>query len=611
MNLNGSMRDLRDIFLSIPSRRLVVVGPAGQGKSVLCLHLARELLDIRHSGDAVPVLLTLSTWNPATTSLNDWLIERLPLDISPALGVHDEAGRLVARSMVEKGFIIPILDGLDELPRELHARAIQRINDAGSGPLFLSCREEAFITAVDTAHQVVNAAAVVRLEPLALDEVSKWLDRTTSERFSRRKFEPLIQAAADGSHAALGQVLGSALMVTLTRAVYGDTAADPRALLAQADMSSSEIEKHLLGRLIPTMFRDLPTHQSVGWRGGLTARRAEEYLARLSVLLSTKGEDRIEWWRLHQTLPKVRTWLLVGVCVGGISLLSYWGGKLLQGQEFSWDSAVLNCLIFVLALILFANARPTSMQLSARPSFRVFVSTLRRPVVRGALIGGVLFAPAIELAMAESLQDQMKNPLVWLGIVLVVGVLLGAGLGLVVGAPLALCEAFAEPTGIQRVVAPRANVRSDRNWALVRGAVFGCVLGTARDPGVVAILDGVIKFLATAGPYVLDIPPVKAPAATIPRVTPDAASYALPAMVGFVLACTAWGKFSFARIYLAITGQAPWRLLSFLDEARDRGILRQSGTAYMFRHERLQEYLSSTAQNGTTPAHTVALEPNR
>ncbi|MGW0332294.1 hypothetical protein ACWD0J_10560 [Streptomyces sp. NPDC003011] len=60
------------------------------------------------------------------------------------------------------------------------------------------------------------------------------------------------------------------------------------------------------------------------------------------------------------------------------------------------------------------------------------------------------------------------------------------------------------------------------------------------------------------------------------------------------LALSAWGRLGAARIWLAVTGRAPWRLMGFLAEAHRRGVLRQSGAHYEFRHLRLQERLAAT-----------------
>jgi hypothetical protein len=49
------------------------------------------------------------------------------------------------------------------------------------------------------------------------------------------------------------------------------------------------------------------------------------------------------------------------------------------------------------------------------------------------------------------------------------------------------------------------------------------------------------------------------------------------------------------RLWLPLTGQLPWRVMGFLEEAHRRGILRQVGAVYQFRHARLQEHFAGRA----------------
>jgi hypothetical protein len=65
-----------------------------------------------------------------------------------------------------------------------------------------------------------------------------------------------------------------------------------------------------------------------------------------------------------------------------------------------------------------------------------------------------------------------------------------------------------------------------------------------------------------------------------------------------VLSLTAWGQWVvLVRIWLPLTRQLPWRTMGFLEEARERGVLRQNGGAYQFRHELLQAHLLRAAES--------------
>ena len=62
-------------------------------------------------------------------------------------------------------------------------------------------------------------------------------------------------------------------------------------------------------------------------------------------------------------------------------------------------------------------------------------------------------------------------------------------------------------------------------------------------------------------------------------------------MLGFVR--SVWMEYLVARIRLAVVRRVPWRFISFLADAHERrGVLRQVGTAYQFRHIDLQRHLA-------------------
>jgi hypothetical protein len=62
------------------------------------------------------------------------------------------------------------------------------------------------------------------------------------------------------------------------------------------------------------------------------------------------------------------------------------------------------------------------------------------------------------------------------------------------------------------------------------------------------------------------------------------------------VALSAWGSWLlFARLWLPLTGHLPWRSHRFFNDAYDRGILRQEGASYQFRHVQLRDHLANTA----------------
>ena len=62
---------------------------------------------------------------------------------------------------------------------------------------------------------------------------------------------------------------------------------------------------------------------------------------------------------------------------------------------------------------------------------------------------------------------------------------------------------------------------------------------------------------------------------------------------------TAWPSYAIARIWLALRHRLPWPLMGFLADAHRRGVLRQAGAVYQFRHIELQHRLATRPSNPT------------
>nr|MDT0663829.1 hypothetical protein [Micromonospora sp. DSM 115978] len=50
--------------------------------------------------------------------------------------------------------------------------------------------------------------------------------------------------------------------------------------------------------------------------------------------------------------------------------------------------------------------------------------------------------------------------------------------------------------------------------------------------------------------------------------------------------------YAVSKSWFAIRGHLPWQLMRFLEDAHQRGILRQMGGVYKFRHLRLRDHLA-------------------
>jgi hypothetical protein len=120
---------------------LVVLGEPGAGKTVLAMLFTLGLLADPEPNEPIPVLLPLSSWNPQREHLHTWLANKL-LDDYPGLANTASYGPRAATRLIVGGRVLPVLDGLDETPPELHAAAINALDRAiaGGRPLMVTCR---------------------------------------------------------------------------------------------------------------------------------------------------------------------------------------------------------------------------------------------------------------------------------------------------------------------------------------------------------------------------------------------------------------------------------------------------------------------------------------
>ena len=75
--LAGGDGDLAKTLARVPTGRLVVLGEPGAGKTTLMIRLVLKLLAQRTAGDPVPMLISLTSWDPVKEGLYKWLKRKL------------------------------------------------------------------------------------------------------------------------------------------------------------------------------------------------------------------------------------------------------------------------------------------------------------------------------------------------------------------------------------------------------------------------------------------------------------------------------------------------------------------------------------------------------
>jgi hypothetical protein len=151
-DLAGKGGELPGVLARVPTGRLVVLGEPGAGKTMLMVRLVLDLLARRASGGPVPILASVASWDPVSQDLHSWLTARLLID-HPALADPPPSGRTEptqAAALLASGLILPVLDGLDEIPEQVRGPAISRINDAlrPGEQMVVTCRSKEYRAAV-------------------------------------------------------------------------------------------------------------------------------------------------------------------------------------------------------------------------------------------------------------------------------------------------------------------------------------------------------------------------------------------------------------------------------------------------------------------------------
>ncbi|WP_424890564.1 NACHT domain-containing protein [Streptomyces sp. XH2] len=483
-------------FAAVPSRRLVVLGGPGAGKSILAVQFVLGMLTTRQPGGPVPVLFPLAGWNPQALTLRAWLAERLAAEYR-TLAARSGDGTL-ARDLLDAGLVLPVLDGFDELPRPAHGEAMRRLNAELDErlPVLLTCRTTAWTRAVQ-AGDVLTAAEVVELRRLDFGTARTYLERTARpDGRGSTSWTPVLQA----SPGPLTEVLGTPLMVAMARTVYGDTSRDPAELLDAARFPTAEsIEEHLLDAFVPAAFGDAPGST---WRPDA----AHRWLRRLARDLDGPAPDRhapdgrprrrgtwrLAWWELPDAMPRALRVtgpaLTALLATAALLVPLAWYGKGIVGN---WDSPLSMVLHFTgifaglccgFACLLPARAdTPQGPRRLARMA--VTLIAVAAPL---AVVAGLLAPPLFGLRLGDAITPRP----VWF--------FNGCAFGLILSMLFAVAGLPRHPPPLGLPWAGSASGLGTVRALAIGLAVAGPVLLTVRlvVPAVTCLAAGLLLFLA-------------------------------------------------------------------------------------------------------------------
>ncbi|WP_067454501.1 NACHT domain-containing protein [Actinomadura macra] len=549
---------MMDAFEASASKRLVITGAPGTGKTSLAVLLTLDLVKRRTENGTgpVPVKLSLANWMPCEQGLLKWLEEELGTQFLFLRNKGKYPPDTIERLLTTRK-ILPVLDGLDELSWDAAGRSdseairtnpIEQINHAlvRLPGLIITCRAGHFQDATRDRAPIRDAKQV---ELRDLDP-RKVVDYLTGVMDGLARWEPVFEVLRDEPDGRLADALSTPLMVALAREVYKDPRTRPTELLDTSSFPEAEdIRGHLLRRLVPAVFPELPAQdRRDGWHGADVGR----WLRFLAAGMNARELPNIAWWTLPQLAGR-RQRVLAGLVGGSISAVT-------AGLAFGtvgwlkWGSVTGLLLGVVAAAIGGAGmAVPAARNLPIPSELQFGWQDKWQTMILGSMF----------TALAGGTSGFLLG---------------GAGgailVGSVVGIPLGVAYSGAQPDATVRIGSPRILLRRDRRVVVFFGLAYGLTSGGVAW-FLVHPLFGVIFGVCSALcggllyglPWVLALRSAKGKAGVVASVH----------LFLFTIVLWPRGK-----------TPPPWKLMDFLDEAHRRGVLRRVGPVYQFQHVYLQ-----------------------
>ncbi|MGD1804031.1 AAA-like domain-containing protein [Dapis sp. BLCC M126] len=217
-------------------RTLLILGEPGSGKTTTLLELARDLIN-RTEADLtqpIPVVFNLSSWEGKKQAIADWLVMEL--------NTKYQVSQQIGKAWIEEQRLLLLLDGLDEVNREIRADCVDSLNDFcqqyGQTEIVVCSR----ISDYEALSSQLKFQAAIYLQPLSLEQIQEYLKNAGSELAAVRK--------ALEYDVKLQEFSRSPLILTIISLAYQGISIEEL-----PNRSNTELREHLFNAYIERMFK--------------------------------------------------------------------------------------------------------------------------------------------------------------------------------------------------------------------------------------------------------------------------------------------------------------------------------------------------------------------
>ncbi|NER83174.1 MAG: hypothetical protein F6K42_27200, partial [Leptolyngbya sp. SIO1D8] len=154
--------------------KLLILGEPGSGKTTELVALAYDLLTQgeQDEREPIPIIFELSAWKVGT-SIEQWLIEQIQ-------AIYKVPPK-ISRQWLKDEWVIPLLDGLDELGLENQRKCVIAINEFLDGQAYpysvVCCRREEYEQGQIDLHELNGALYIQPLTPAQMQDYLRDLNR--------------------------------------------------------------------------------------------------------------------------------------------------------------------------------------------------------------------------------------------------------------------------------------------------------------------------------------------------------------------------------------------------------------------------------------------------